>query len=693
MDRVIRAFAMVCLALALAGALASVRSTLDAGAIEGPSGLIVTRGPLPRQVWLGVDDELWRLTPDGRLIDRQPIAASGLPRPPANLVHGPDGTVVASVRRDPTLYVIDAQQARVVRRLLPQWPDDLARHGGRAINFAFDAQGRVAIATGGGDAVALFDADGRFIARTPPGAYAFTNGLWWSDQGLWTTDTNRFTLRLLDGGTLAPQRTVELGHDGAGGYLGPARGHPHPRTDGPQAALIRFRGDMIRGTVARVDSGGRATTLPHAATTMKPRDLDWLDGDLLVTDGVSFSILRWSAQGLALAPFGDAAVQSALEDKRRERDALHQQRQIWLGVAGVALALGLAGAAAAAWLARREQPRRPLDLSRLGTARLPRLQLFKLTLRMNRWIIVMLLPMMALQLLGVLVAANATLKALVAAQGPWVAVATSGALLLIVLATFPLALRRIRRLSALPEYEPVANQLAMAQLQRSAGLIASELRAGEQVLEAFHLRPGLTWWVLTSERLLGYPLSLGQARAKASHELADATRIAEAPAQPPAAIKRWALALDVRAGIDFEFGGGGEHRVGGGVGSPVLAARIRERAQQHAERMRRLRRQRPHDAPTPRPSTLSRRRRAAWSSLLLPGVGHWQLGHGAQAIVFLVPWLATVVLFTAPTLWTLAEPFTAVSHGTWIGLGLWHAALSGMAAADAWRLEPASPGA
>jgi len=175
------------------------------------------------EVWLGVERELWRVSRD-----TQAIEATGLPGTPASLVHAPDGSVVASVRGDATLYVLDAASARVARRLSPQWPDDLRQHGARAINFAFAADGRVAVATGGGHAVALFDPEGRFLARTPPGAYEFTNGLWWSAEGLWTTDTNRFALRLLDPATLAERRAVDLGPGTEGSYLGPARARPGP---------------------------------------------------------------------------------------------------------------------------------------------------------------------------------------------------------------------------------------------------------------------------------------------------------------------------------------------------------------------------------------------------------------------------------------------------------------------------------
>ena len=205
-ERTLKALAVACLAIAIGAVLGSVQATLRSGALQGPQALLVTPAA---EVWLGVDHDLWRITAQGQLRDVTPVAAIGLPGAPANLVRVPGAGVVATVRGDPILYFLDTATARVTRTLLPQWPADLASHGKRAINLAFDAQGRLAVATGGGDAVALFDAEGRFLARTPPGTYQFTNGLWWNEAGLWTTDTNRYTLRLLDRETMQ-ERKAEL---------------------------------------------------------------------------------------------------------------------------------------------------------------------------------------------------------------------------------------------------------------------------------------------------------------------------------------------------------------------------------------------------------------------------------------------------------------------------------------------------
>ncbi len=606
-QRIANALALLCMALAIGAVIGSVRATLSAGAIEGPSALLVARSG---EVWLGVNQELWRVSAEGRLIERQPIATTGLPGAPAHLVHAPDGSVVANVRRDPTLYWMDAASARVVRHVLPQWPDALAKHGGRAINFAFDAQARVAVATGGGDAVALFDDVGRFIAQTPPSTYVFTNGLWWSEAGWWTTDTNRFALRLLDVESMQPLRAVELDRADGGSYLGPARALPR----GGGAALIRFHGNMIDGGVSLVGADGSVKALPHGAP-MQPRGLDWRGDELLVSDGVSFSILRWSAQGAALAPFGDADLQAALQAQRQERDALKRRHALWLGAAGAAFVLGLMCAGAAAWLARRERPAAVIDLSRLGTAQLSRREVMRLNWRMNGWVLLAFAPLLALQLAGLLLPREA-LKGLLANSSAIHHLLVASGLLLMCAIPIWLGMRRIKQLSPLPEYEPLLNQLAMAQLKRSAATMAHLLRPGEHVLEVFHLRPGLVWWALTSERLLGFNAALGASALKSAHELTDVNVAANAPRADGWKQRLLHAGSDGAAWLRIEI----EHAppLAGSVASPVLAARVIERINERAAALRAMCPMRGAPVKT---DTAARRRRAALASLLLPGLG------------------------------------------------------------------------
>jgi hypothetical protein len=320
------------------------------------------------EVWVGVDDRLWRLGPDGDLRHDDTLAALGLPGAPSNLHRHPNGGIVASVRDHATLFVLDPATARVRGRIQPQWPADLARHGARAINLALHPDGRIAIATGGGHTVALFDADGRFIARSAPDLYRFTNGLWWVGDTLWTTDTNRSQLKRLDGRTLALQQTVTLDAAQAARYLGPARLHP---TAAERVALIRFHNGMTRGRMAVLD-GSSERPLPQA-TVIEPIDVDWFNDDVVVTDGASHQLLRVDGTSGLARPWADGRARQKLAQGLMQRDRLLLHWKLGLvaaaGLFMVALAL--------AWHAQQLQQQsddqaRPIDLSYLGTPRLTR---------------------------------------------------------------------------------------------------------------------------------------------------------------------------------------------------------------------------------------------------------------------------------------------------------------------------------
>lgn len=487
-------WAAVALMLAAAAAWAlALQAASRAIEVLGPSALLTTAAG---EVWIGVDDRLWRASAQGTLRHDDALAALGLPRAPANLVQAPDGRIVATVRDDATLYLLDPLSAKVTGTLQPQWPADIARHGGRAINLAFHADGRFAIATGGGHLVALFGPQGAFLGRTAPETYRYTNGLWWQGDALWTTDTNRFLLKRLDPTTLAVAATLTLPEGTGGRFLGPARGRPG--NDGPMAALVRFENGMTLGRVAVVARDGRETRLAHP--TFEPRDLAWLGDEIIATDGLTRRVLRWGADGSARPPFGDDALRERLQDGGRQRDA-DQQRARWLRVLAAALCLA---ALAAALQARRVEGRArdalaPLDLSRLGTPQLPPAELTRRQLQVFGpwgWL---LLPLGLFQAVSGLVP-----RGVPGAVAALLALCAAGALVAW------LGWRHRRRLMQSPRCEPVFNHFAM---QRLAGedTLRAALREGEWVLETFMWArpPRLRWTVLTSERLLQFRNGFG----------------------------------------------------------------------------------------------------------------------------------------------------------------------------------------
>lgn len=675
--RIFKALTVFFLAAAIGAVAFSVHATLRGGAIQGPGALFVAPSG---EVWLGVDQALWRIGADGRLRDRQPVSALGLPGAPANLVHGPKGQIVATVRGDPTLYLLDAASARVTARRSLQWPAELARHGGRAINLDFDAQGRVAVATGGGDAVALFDRDGRFVARTVPASYEFTNGLWWTAQGLWTTDTNRFTLRLLDAASLVERQSVVLGRAENGSFLGPARARRDAAPDQPMAALIRFHNNMNDGQVTLIGPDARARDLPITAR-LQPRDLDWLGDQLLVSDGRSFAILRWSAQGRALPAFGDASVREPLQALVQRRDTLQERHLQWIGAAVSALLAALLCAALTSWARQREGSRAALDLSALGTPQVDHMTLRRLQWRATGWLV--LPPALSILALVILRTQAETFGE----HARLIVIAVALGLLAFLLATLPLAFRHVGRIAAQPESEPLFNLVAMRLLKRHTAQLAGLLRPGEQVLETFTARPGMSWWVMTNQRLLNFGASLFEHRLLSTHELGDVVTVSNTPGTV-ANTKRCKRLIAASGWIEIGFRNRAPLETD--IGSATLATRLTERLSALANQLRPTF---PAAAVTP-PASPKRLDTQGWrrviASLLLPGLGHSMQRRNGEAILLVCLWVGTLIFVSGPMLWTLVEPFTAVSPRAAIYTALWHAALSVLAAADVWRTERAA---
>lgn len=667
MKKLWQGLAVLCLLVSVASVWYAIDSSLSAGRLEGPSGLIVI--PDSGEVWIGVNDELWRTDRNGHLIGEEPFSALGLPGRPANFIGHPSGRVVAQVRDDPTLYFIDTSTRRVVSRLVPQWPDELARHGGRAINLAFHADGRLAIATGGGHAVALFDVEGRFLARTGADAYEFTNGLWWVGDALWTTDTNRFQLKRLDGKTLAVEQAVLLG--GTGGFLGPARVRPGAGA-GPMAALVRFRTDMIAGHVLVLDATGHDGAELYAEG-MEPMDLDWLDGDVLVTDAHALAIRRWSADGATRADFGDAELRSRLADVTRKKISLRRQHRGALALAIAAFIVGALFAVLADLRKRSErQASYPIDLSKLGTP------------KVSPWVEAWLFVRAAAWLTGplfVLIAALAIMPRL--ALPDVVRLALLFAVLLASAALAWLVGATMRWLARQPEFEPFLNRRAVTLLTQSK-VLGPILGPDEPPLETALLLRGLgRWLVLTPKRLLVF-----EANAL------DQTLVVDVPLQQVAAAstERGAVGGKGSRALSwltfFPFDGWLEIRlrdgslISGTTVAPSIARRIV--AQLRAAGALPI-------APSidePVEERNGEAGRAALASVLVPGLGQWRQGRFGSALMMFLPWTLLMLLAEIPLLWALLGPRRGVHADDALYIVSLHLLLASLAALDAWRLAP-----
>ena len=343
-ERVVYALAIVLMMAALAGIGLAVWSGQQRVAIQGPWALAALPGG---QVWLSVDDALWRFDRAGQRQAVVPLTQAGLSDKVAVLMPHPSGALVAWVRGSPTLHLLDAQSGAPQSRITPAWPEEFGRHGTDAITFAFAPDARVAIATGGGHAVALFDADGRYLARTPADTYRFTNGLWWSPEGWWTTDTNRPALLRLDDADLKPRLRVKL-LDGfapdryflnmAAASHGAASGY-----GAPLGTVARVGTGMTFGEVVDVFDNGRQTAFPLPLDKeMDLRALAWQDERLLVVDGNGFAVRQYSAGRRLLGDWGDATTQAELTARYEQKQAWQWRYDWGLKGGGVLLVLGFA---------------------------------------------------------------------------------------------------------------------------------------------------------------------------------------------------------------------------------------------------------------------------------------------------------------------------------------------------------------
>ena len=648
-----------------------------ASRIQGPSALAV----LPDQsVWLSVDDELWRLGADGRLLDRvDSMGALGTPGLVGNLARHPSGAVVAAVRDDPRLFFLDPATGRLQRTLLPQWPADLAQHAARAISYAFSPAGLLAVATGGGHAVALFDGEGRFLARTQPDLYRFTNGLWWQGEALWTTNTNRFHLIELDPRSMAPVQTLRLrgGHSTAV-YLGMATPSQGQARDGLQAlaSVVRFANGMTVGRVVDVFADGSEREFTGSDGT-EPRDLTWAGGKLLVVDGASYRVLRFGADGARAGEFGDAGTAAALL-QRKALKLRYGRLHNGLLAGGVLVFLAALVLAVRAERGAQAGARQRAELASLGAAT-PAAGPWSVA---GRWLLlaapVLLLVAWTFPWLLRLRPWPSWLAAGLAPLGLWAPVAVAAFVLVAILLWQRLAFAWA---GARPGWEAVVNAAALRLLRRAQ--VGEQLLEGEQVQDTV-LLIGLPARavVLTQWRLLVFALSATDCVLERAAARADVTAAQAATAGEMNWMGRLRLLLNSGAGVlRLEMGAAA---VAGYVISLVTA-----------QRMAAAMRDRSAIAPGMPPwqgAPAQARRRIAWAwavlaSALVPGLGQWMQRRRTMALLLFLPWAGWLLQVSLPLAWTLAGPRAEVGVGSVLSALQIHLLLGVVAAWDAWRMR------
>lgn len=683
--RIWKAAALALLILAVGSVVLALQASNDRVRIQGPSALVVMPDD---SVWLGVDRELWHLAADGSLMRRINVPIGGGERGVANLLRHPGGDLLASVTGDPVLYRLDPETGQEKSRWALAWPSDLSAHSSRAVTYAVDAQGRVAVSTGGGHAVALFDPQGRFLGRTPAGTYRFTNGLWWAGTTLWTTDTNGMSLVALDPDGMAETQRITLDPpQGSGPFLGATTVTPPPQP-GPEGALttlVRLRNGMTHGHVADVWPDGRQQAYP-TPDDFEPRGLAWQGRSLLVVDGTRYQVLRFGSQRQALAPFGSDTVQADLQRRWLQREKLQQRYQWGLIGAATLFLFGLGAALRARQLEMTAaRAAHPLNLALLGTPVWTRRQ------RIQRLWLAGRLPLLLIGLAWIVQRLSVT-------QGtwrellPWLPLAgLLGSMVLMIAASLVVASTRARfMLDA--DHEPLSNFLAMHWLGQHTRW-AQELRPGERLRETLIATQGfpaaMVWLVMTDQRLLIYAAN-GRERvlthAHERHEIVQA-HVAERPTWRGLARLRARFAPRWRLTLTFRHGPVWEAHVASSVVTAQRMAALLDRA------------------PRPRPaSTLSpsrgqatntdpapQRAATAWrsvvASLLIPGLGQWMQRRNRSALLLFALWLLGLAFVLVPVLWTLMGPRAEVSGRTLLLTGQVMLILHLSAAWDAWRMR------
>lgn len=284
------------------------------------------------EVWLVLDRELLIASPAGALRRRVPL--SEMPGPVNALVALPGDEnqirMLTGAINLPAWLVMDGD-GQVVERITPSGTDVPFYE---TFHLAAAPDGRIAMGTGGDHRVLLFDAKGKYLAQSEPGAFRFANGLWFENGQWWVVDTNHRQIRILNGETLKAEASVPVpAVDGARWPSLARRGKDGAIT------VTEMRTEMQYGVVFDMSGSGQVLRqFRSQAENPQPMDILWLDEQLLMADSDDFSLQLFDKKGRFLKRWGDDAISAALRTARD--DSLWWSRTL-LGAQTGAAILGL----------------------------------------------------------------------------------------------------------------------------------------------------------------------------------------------------------------------------------------------------------------------------------------------------------------------------------------------------------------
>jgi hypothetical protein len=670
------------LALALAAIAVTYAANQKSVTLQGPGALQAID---ENTVWLGVNEELWILDREGRRTGVRSARSLGFTEAVSNIVLAPQQQALLTSRGDRQWQVIDRALLAPVRTVTPQWPSDFAGQELRALHLAISPEGDIAVGTGGGHAVLLFDREGRLKARTAPGTYHFTNGLWWSAEGWWTTDTNRFRLVLLDTATLEVKSAVALQAQPAGHpFLGEAiasLGRPLPGTlQAPLGTVTRVGHWMEPGHVVDVFPDGTQAVF-NAQTIAQLRDIAWFDGRLLVVDGEDFSVQRFAPDRTADSPFGDTQVRGLLRTMRDDRRFWRTlgSRYAFL-VAALLLVAGMAAYARHLSLARRA-----VAAARQGGAAAIASAPLKELARQRLWIYGLPLAVRLVVLLLALFVLFPLMHWWLIGERPLDVGASLRLLLLCVLAPAVLAAlwqqRRHDRLAANAAYEPALNHRAVGWLRDHDDFDQVKLE-GEVARETVLLTGWRQRWLLVTNRRILLFVASARERQLVSEWPRRSVVFAGPPSRAPVAPRRspWMRLLLPAPNLTLTFTTG-----------TTLQLHCASAASAHRVAQLLMASPAIPDETVAIPGGLTVRGPRRWhevlASFVVPGTGQWLQGRFTSGLVLFTAALLLAIYEWWPVAWALKGPKMDVSSLSITWALLTWVLLAFVASSDAWHFS------
>lgn len=301
--------------------------------VAGPEGTIV----------MLTDEEILRVTADGELLANWSLYGIGIDGPIADLYAEADGSMLVGLIETQEIrrYASSGEQQGVFPR--PPSPPRYGVPGQYEQNFKFTRDpgtGTLYVADSNHHRLQLYAPEGREITtlHTPAGSkpfrdpkeppddtlpkeldpdrpFLFPNSLIIDNDRLYATDTDNHRIVVFRrDGTL--DRIIPTVKDRASPYVFPV----HVARLEDRLFVINRTALFMDGDVVVLDqSSDQARRLYPRGLPIDPLDIILSKGDLLISDGVSQNVLRFSPEGFYLGRFGTPELQAVLEGKARSR--------------------------------------------------------------------------------------------------------------------------------------------------------------------------------------------------------------------------------------------------------------------------------------------------------------------------------------------------------------------------------------